>query len=134
MLAFSTDSAEVTNTIKLNNVMVDGLGIGDVGQIVLRDRQQMADEGVVIIVVPVQQQTGQVGGEIEIITRGFVYVKESQELISKIKERAVSCLKPQEQVVTNWQRLRKKIELSVEKLLYEETERQPLILTVVLEV
>lgn len=134
MLAFDTDAAEVTHTIKLNNVMVDGLGIGDVGQIVLRDRQQMADEGVVIIVVPVQQQTGQIGGEIEIITRGFVYVKESQELISKIKERALSCLKPQEQVVTNWQRLRKKIELSVEKLLYEETERQPLILTVILEV
>jgi len=134
VLAFTADKAYVEKTIELKNVMVDGLGIGDVGQIVLRDRQQMADEGVVIIVVPVQQQTGQVSGEVEIISRGFVYVKESQELIEKIKRRTVSCLQQKEQVVTNWQRVRKKIELSVEKLLYEETERQPLILTVVLEV
>jgi ribonuclease J len=81
ILSISRDGIRVKETIALRNVMVDGLGIGDVGRIVLRDRQQMAEDGIVIIVVPVNQQSGQVTGEVEVISRGFVYVKENKELI-----------------------------------------------------
>jgi len=73
--------------------MVDGLGIGDVGRIVLRDRQVMAEDGIVIIVVPVNSQSGQVTGEVEVISRGFVYVKENKELMEQIKTDTAACLR-----------------------------------------
>jgi ribonuclease J len=133
-LHFSQTKVWLEDALSLKNVMVDGLGIGDVGKVVLRDRQRMADEGIVIIIVPVGQQTGQVNGEIEVISRGFVYVKESQALIDQIKEATYRRLQDDIDVVTNWQSLRKKIETTVEQLLYQSTQRQPLILTVVLEV
>lgn len=130
----SHDRAFKDKKIHLQNVMIDGLGIGDVGQVVLRDRQKMSEDGMVIILVPISQQTGQVNGDIEVISRGFVYIKESKDLINQIKSQAASCLTQQEHVVTNWQAIRKKIENRVEKLIYTTTQRRPLLLTVVIEV
>lgn len=134
ILEVGPQDARVSGTIHLHNIMVDGLGIGDVGQIVLRDRQKMAEDGIVAILVPVSQQTGQIGGDIEIISRGFVYIKESQALIDKIKQGAKACIPQKAHVVTNWQSLRKKIETSVEKVIFNATQRRPLLLTVIIEV
>lgn len=128
------DRVAVAEQLDLKNVMVDGLGIGDIGTIVLRDRQRMSADGIVVILVPIEQQTGQVEGEIEIISRGFVYMKESSELIDKTKLAVKEMLQKHKDVVTNWQEVRKRIETGVERLLYEETERRPLLLTVVIEV
>lgn len=133
ILSFNQDKAWVDETLTLKNVMVDGLGVGDVGNIVLRDRQRMADEGIVVILVPIAEQASQISGEIEIISRGFVYVKENQEVIDAIKKEAHSVLTTK-RVVTNWGALRKKIEIAVEKRIYALTERRPLVLTFVLEV
>ena len=134
ILEFAPDSVRVTGSIDLKNVMVDGLGIGDVGKIVLRDRQQMAADGIVIIVVPVHSQTGQVTGEVEVISRGFVFVKESKELMEQIKTETAACLQSHQGMVTDWQRIRKKISESLQTFLYETTQRRPMILPVVMEV
>jgi ribonuclease J len=134
VLSVNRDKAWISQTLDLKNVMVDGLGIGDVGHIVLRDRQRMAEDGILIVVVPVEQQTGQVRGEIEIISRGFVYMKHSEKLIQEIKQNAIESLGNNTQVVIDWQTIRRKIEASVETQIYEITQRQPLILTVILEV
>ncbi|OGV96830.1 hypothetical protein A2W24_03260 [Microgenomates group bacterium RBG_16_45_19] len=133
ILKFDQDRAWVDATLDLKNVMVDGLGVGDVGHIVLRDRARMKTDGIVVIIVPVEQQSGQVRGDIEVISRGFVYMKESQDIVTAIKTEATACLKHRG-VVTDWQNIRKKIENSVQKKLYDLTERQPLILPVVMEV
>lgn len=120
--------------IDLRNIYVDGLGIGDVGKVVLRDRHVMAEDGIVIVIVPVDHDSGRVRGEIEIISRGFVYVKESSEIISDIKKKVIFTLKDQKGVVTDWGFLRKKIETTLEKFIYTKTERTPLILPVIVEV
>ncbi len=130
----SSDEVKVKETLNLKNVMVDGLGIGDVGRVVLRDRQVMAEDGIVIIVVPVDSQSGQVTGEVEVISRGFVYVRENKELMEQIKTDTAACLKGSRGVVTDWQSVRKKIENTIQTLLYETTQRHPLILPVVMEV
>src|SRR3989344_4534626 len=99
VVEFNQGKVARTGVIPLKNVMVDGLGVGDVGKIVLRDRKTMSKEGIVIVVVPVSQQTGQMGGEVEVISRGFVFMKESQELVEQIKEKVKLSL-PTKGVIT----------------------------------
>jgi len=120
--------------LDIKNVYVDGLGIGDVGKVVLRDRQVMASDGMLIAIVPVRENTGQVSGSIEIVSRGFVYLKESQDLIKNIKAQVHDCLKNHKGRVTDWTFVRSKIEQTLEKFIYKQTERTPLILAVIIEV
>lgn len=120
--------------IEMKNIYVDGLGIGDVGSVVLRDRKAMATDGILLVVVPVAKATGKVSGEVEIVSRGFVYMKESGELIAKIKDKVLETLKHKEGVVTDWSFLRNKIEDNLEAFIFRQTERKPLILPVIVEV
>jgi ribonuclease J len=133
-LLIDHNSTQIGETIELKNVMVDGLGIGDVGTVVLRDRQRMADDGVLIVIVPIESQTSQVRGEIEVISRGFVYMKESTELIEQIKDETIACTRPFEGFVTDWTAIRRKVEKTLEKFVYQSTQRHPLILPVIIEV
>lgn len=120
--------------VEIKNVYVDGLGIGDVGSIVLRDRQVMASDGMLIVIVPVRSDNGQVSGNVEIVSRGFVYVKESKDLLDDIKKEVENCLKGQKGNVTDWSFLRSKIEQTLERFVYQKTARNPMILAVVIEV
>ncbi len=120
--------------IPLRNIMVDGLGVGDVGTVVLRDRQTMAADGIVVVVVPVEQQTGIVQGNVEIISRGFVFMRQSQELVQEIETEVHHTLSRHHGFVSDWTSIRKKIENHLEIFLYEKTQRRPLVLTVVMEV
>ncbi len=120
--------------IDLKNIMVDGLGVGDIGNVVLRDRQTMANEGIVIVVVPMEQSTGQVVGNPDIISRGFVYMKESGKLIEKAREVVLNSLRLKKGTIVDWQYVRKQVEGNLEELLYKETHRRPLILSVVIKV
>lgn len=133
-LGISNQATTIDGTIDLKNVMVDGLGIGDVGTVVLRDRQRMSEDGILIVIVPIEQQTSQVRGEIEIVTRGFVYMKESEELLQQIKDESIKSISSFEGYVTDWQALRRKIEKSLEKMIFKTTERHPLIMPVIIEV
>jgi len=83
----------VIQTMELENIMIDGLGIGDVGDIVLRDRKTIATEGIVVIVVPMDTNSGRVTADPDVITRGFIYVKDSQSLIVQVKRVVLESLK-----------------------------------------
>jgi ribonuclease J len=94
----------------------------------------MADDGVLIVIVPIEEQSSQVRGEIEVISRGFVYMKESTELIGQIKDETITCLRPLQGQVSDWQALRHRVEKTLEKFIFTTTERHPLILPVIIEV
>ncbi len=134
VLGISRHEVKVVDKIITKNVYVDGLGIGDVGNVVLRDRQVMAEDGILLAIVPVNKDNGQVSGHPEIVTRGFVYVKESQDLIKSAEDKVVDCLHGQHTKVTDWNFLRHKIENVLEKFLYDATNRRPLIIAMVIEV
>jgi ribonuclease J len=134
ILGINKQGTFIDGTVDLKNVMVDGLGIGDVGTVVLRDRQRMSEDGILIPIIPIEAQTSHVRGEIEVITRGFVYMKESEELIDQIKQETINSIKSFEGYVTDWQAMRHKIEKSLEKMIFKTTQRHPLIMPVIIEV
>lgn len=120
--------------VSVKQIMVDGLGVGDVGNVVLRDRQVMSNDGIVMVIVPVNQDDGTLAGEPDVYSRGFVFVKESGDLIKRAQKVVEECLKDNRGSVLDWQFLRRHIEEALEKFLYEETKRRPMILPVVVEV
>lgn len=135
VVEFSADgSVSIPETIPLKNIMVDGLGVGDIGHVVLRDRQTMANEGIVIIVVPIEQNTGKVAAEPDIISRGFVYMKESETLMKEARRVITTSLQLKKGRIIDWQFVRKQIEGNLEEFLYKETHRRPLILSVIMKV
>ena len=116
------------------NIYVDGLGIGDVGTVVLRDRQVMSEDGILLAIVPIRRDNSQVAGDIEIISRGFVYQKESQDLIRDARRHVLSCLKDVKGIATDWGFIRKKIEGELEKFAFDHTQRRPMVIAIVIEV
>lgn len=124
----------VAETISLENVLVDGLGIGDVGNVVLHDRQTIAQEGIVVVVVPIEQSTGRIIGEPDIVSRGFVYIKESGPLLGKARQVVVQSLRTKKGRIMDWRYVRELVEDNLQKFLRKETGRQPLIVPVILEV
>lgn len=116
------------------NIYVDGLGIGDVGTVVLRDRQVMAADGILIAIVPLNKNNSQVAGDIDIISRGFVYQKESKDLINDARKEVFKCLKDQKGIATDWGFIRKKIEDHLEQFAFKHTERRPMIIAIIVEV
>ena len=131
------------NTIKkssqkapANLVMVDGLGVGDVKEVVLRDRQMLAEDGIFVIIAVVDSESGKVKGSPDIISRGFVYLRESRELLSharhlirKVIEEATAEMHP-----INWTFLKDELREELGKFLFRKTERRPMVLPVIIEV
>ncbi|MBI3955845.1 ribonuclease J [Candidatus Gottesmanbacteria bacterium] len=135
VLEFSSHSApRVVETLELENVMVDGLGVGDVGNIVLRDRQTIATEGIVVVVIPIQKSTGRVTSGPDIISRGFIYMKESGGLIDAAKRTVLQSLRLKKGRMMDWQFVRKQISENLSVFLARETGRRPLIVPVIVEV
>lgn len=124
----------ITETIELENVMVDGLGVGDVSHVVLRDRQTIATDGILVIVIPMEKQTGRITAEPDIISRGFIYIKESAQLLDKIKNTVNNSLKLKKGRIVDWQFVRKQISENVERMISQELGRYPLIVPVIVEV
>jgi len=116
--------------------MVDGLGVGDVGEVVLRDRQMLAKDGMFTIVVVVDRQTGQVKGSPDIISRGFVYLRESKELLRDTRKRVVTIVNEAAGSggAVNWSYIKDEIRNKIGQFLFQKTERRPMILPVVIEV
>jgi ribonuclease J len=124
----------IVQTIELENVMVDGLGVGDVKEVVLRDRQTIATEGIVVIVVPMDTNSGRVTSEPDIISRGFVYMKESGPLLDRVKTIVKESLRLKKGRILDWHFIRKNVEEQVASFLRKETGREPLIVPVIVEV
>ena len=133
-ISLSNHVVKMGQKFEARNVYVDGLGIGDVGTVVLRDRQIMSEDGVLLAIVPLKKDNSQVAGEIEVISRGFVYQKENQDLINDARREVQNCLKNLKGQATDWGFIRKKIESQLENFAYKHTQRRPLIIVILLEV
>lgn len=121
-------------TFETKNIYVDGLGIGDVGTVVLRDRQVMSEDGILIAIVPLRKDNSKIAGDIDIISRGFVYQKESKDLINDARKEVYDCLKGQKGIATDWGFIRKKIEGQLEKFAFDQTQRRPMVIAIIVEV
>ncbi len=128
------NKVDIKGRVEAKNIYVDGLGVGDVGNVVLRDRQVMAEEGVVMVIVPVDSQTGKLAGDVDLVSRGFVFEKEAGDLLDEAKEVVRSVLKDKKEEALDLRFVRRNIEENLDKFLYDATKRRPMILPVVVEI
>lgn len=121
-----------------NYIMVDGLGIGDVGEVVLRDRKALAEDGMFVIIAVVNKQLGEIKGSPDIISRGFIYLKESKDLLYQTRKKTIQIVNRAASVNkggnVNWLYVKDELRNKIGEFLYEKTERRPIILPVIIEV
>ena len=135
VLEIDRNSAKVTGTIPTGNVLVDGLGVGDVGNIVLRDRKHLSEDGLMIVVVTISKEDGRVLAGPDIISRGFVYVRESEDLMDGAKTVIKDVLRDcEDRNIKEWAYLKNNIKESLKEYLYQKTKRNPMILPIIMEV
>ena len=134
VLELDSQSAQVTGTVHTGAILVDGLGVGDVGNIVLRDRQHLAEDGIMIVVVTLERHSNVVLAGPDIVSRGFVYVRESEDLMDnarEVVENALdSCL---ERNITDWGKIKTVIKDALSEFLWKRTKRSPMILPIIME-
>ncbi|MDP3058990.1 MAG: ribonuclease J [bacterium] len=133
VIEFSPDSAVVTGKVTAGSVLVDGIGVGDVGNVVLRDRQQLAADGVLVAAITINRSQRKIIAGPDIISRGFVYVKESEALMQQAQLLVTQALARAMQDSTDWGSLRSAVKEALAQLLYDKTGRRPMILPVLLE-
>ncbi len=127
--------AKVTGKVLTGSVFVDGLGVGDVGNIVLRDRQHLAEDGIVIVVLTIEKESATIVAGPDIVSRGFVYVRESDELITEateIVDEEVNIIL--ERGVTDWGKLKSTIKSELTEYLWKKTKRRPMIIPIIQEI
>ena len=129
------ESVGINSKVTAGKVLVDGLGVGDVGNIVLRDRRQLSQDGILIVVVTIDKQDCSVVAGPDIVSRGFVYVREADDLMENAKEKVQIALnKCQENGVSEWSAIKSAVRDSLSRYLYEKTRRRPMILPVIMEI
>lgn len=135
VLEISKDSARLNGNVASGQVLVDGLGVGDVGNIVLRDRKHLSQDGILTVVVTIDKKLGTIIAGPDIISRGFVYVRESEDLMDEskaiVKRALEKCLGNQ---VTEWATMKASIRDDLREYLYEKTKRKPMILPIIMEI
>jgi len=135
VVEFTRNAAYRTDPIPASGVLVDGLGVGDVGNVVLSDRERLSQDGIIIVVVSIDGDTGTILSGPEILSRGFVYVRESEDLLNEARERVASYLKPAaSRGVTDRGKLKKRIRDSLGSYIYERLHRRPMILPIIMDV
>lgn len=135
ILEFTKEHANLGSTVQAGNILVDGLGVGDVGNIVLRDRKHLSEDGLIVVVVTMSKQDGTVVSGPDIVSRGFVYVRESENLMEEarnvVKVALADCEKKK---ITDWATLKSAVRDSLRSFLYEKIKRNPMILPIIMEV
>ncbi|HLG65205.1 MAG TPA: ribonuclease J [Ktedonosporobacter sp.] len=135
MIEVSPDGIALTDHTTSGNVFVDGLGVGDVGQIVLRDRKVLSQDGILMAVLTIDKETGQPLAGPDIVSRGFVYMRDAEELLESARERILeSFIGLDGRHGSDWSFVKDKIKHTLSEFLYEKTRRRPMILPVVMEV
>ena len=128
-------SCKIVDTVTAGKVLVDGSGVGDVGSVVLRDRKHLAQDGMIVVCVNLSSQDGSVISGPDIITRGFVYVKESEELMDSLREVAMEAIERcQRKHIRDWSTIKSAIKNDLSGYLYKTTKRNPMILPVIMEI
>ncbi|MGY5239227.1 ribonuclease J [Clostridium tertium] len=135
VLEISDKGARISGKVTTGTVLVDGLGVGDVGTLVLRDRKHLAQDGLVNIVVTIEKESYSIIAGPDIITRGFVYVKESEDLIKELKQIATdelqNCL---DDKILEWYLIKTNVKKALERYIYDKTKRRPTIIPIIMEI
>lgn len=135
VLEIDEESAKLAGKVPCGSIFVDGIGVGDVGNIVLRDRQHLAEDGIVIVVLTLEKESGQLVAGPDIVSRGFVYVREADELIEDSTEVVDAALeKLLDRGITDWGKMKTTIKDSLGDYLWKKTKRRPMILPIIMEV
>jgi ribonuclease J len=135
VLEMDGKTAEVVDKVPVGAILVDGLGVGDVGNVVLRDRQHLAEDGILVVVMSLDKYTGQLAAGPDIVSRGFVYVRESDELMEEAHEvvynAVMGCL---DRGITDWGKLKGVTKDSLSDYVWKKNKRRPMILPIIMEV
>ena len=135
VIEITTDKMEVTGTVPAGRVLVDGLGVGDVGSIVLRDRKHLAQDGLIVVVAAIDTSIGQVVSGPDIVSRGFVYVRESERLIDDARAIARGVLEECcRDHAYDWTTMKSKVRDELSHMLFQKTKRSPMILPIIMDV
>jgi ribonuclease J len=135
VLELTNKKCKRVGDVTAGKVLVDGLGVGDVGNIVLRDRKQLSQDGIFIVVITIDSQTGAVLAGPDIVSRGFVYVRESEPLLEESRLRVKDALeKCQQAGITEWSTLKSEVRDALSRYLYEKIKRRPMILPIIMEI
>ncbi|MBQ3902492.1 MAG: ribonuclease J, partial [Lachnospiraceae bacterium] len=135
VLSLNEEGAAVTGKVHTGSVMVDGLGVGDVGSVVLKDRQRLAEDGIIIIVMTLQSGTALVLSGPEIVSRGFVYVRGAEDLMDSAREVLNDCMSSlSRKNVNDWNRIKTELKAALSEFVWKETNRRPMILPIIMEV
>ena len=135
VLELSEESAIVTGQVTHGGILVDGLGVGDVGNIVLRDRQNLSQDGIIIVVLTLERYTNNLLAGPDIVSRGFVYVRESEELMDDarkaVSEALEKCLKGRH---TDWNKIKLVIRDAMNDYIWKKTKRRPMVIPIIMDV
>lgn len=135
VLEIDENKAEVVGQVHVGDIMVDGLGVGDVGNVVIRDRQRLAEDGIIIVALSLEKGSGMLVGGPDIVSRGFVYVREADEMMEEatqvVLESVEDCL---DRGIKDWSRIRNAIRDSLGGYVWKTTQRRPMILPVITEI
>ena len=132
---FSATTGAITGRVQSGRVFVDGLGVGDVGSVVLRDRKQLSQDGIIIAILAMNKKTGHVVSGPELVSRGFVYVRDSDAMMTEARRRIEAALsQTPHQTTQDWSVIKTKVRDVMGKFLYEKTKRRPMILPIIMEV
>ena len=133
--SFIPEKAEISGHVPCGSILVDGLGVGDVGNIVLRDRQHLAEDGILIVVLTLERFSNQLLSGPDIVSRGFVYVRESEGLMEEarhvVEDAITDCM---DKHVSDWGKIKNVIKDSLSDFLWKRTKRSPMILPIIMEV
>lgn len=135
VIELTRNSVGISGKIPSGKVLVDGLGVGDVGNIVLRDRRQLSQDGIMIVVVTIDKESCHVVSGPDIVSRGFVYVREAEGLMDDARDRVQAALEHcEENGVSEWSAIKSTVRESLGRFLYEKTRRRPMILPIIMEI
>ncbi|MCR6545911.1 ribonuclease J [Dehalobacterium formicoaceticum] len=134
VIDFTKKKGQLAGKVQAGRVLVDGLGVGDVGNVVLKDRKQLSQDGIVIITLTVDKASGTVAAGPDLVSRGFVYVKESEKLMEDARRKILSVIEKYDQEkIKDWSNLKSSIRDTLGKYLYEKTKRKPMIIPIISE-
>lgn len=135
VLEIDENGADVTGRVQVGNIFVDGLGVGDVGNIVLRDRQRLAEDGIIVVVMTLESGSGQILAGPDIVSRGFVYVRNSESLMDEarmvLNDTMEYCM---DHNITDWSKIKSEVKDALGDFVWKETKRRPMIMPIIMEV
>ena len=135
ILEIDEDGMEFTGSVQSGRILVDGLGVGDVGNIVLRDRQHLSQDGLIVIVLTMDSQTGEVVAGPDVISRGFVYVRESENLMDEVKNVVRSEVrKCEEKGIRDWATIKSTVRENLRNYIFAKTKRNPMIIPIIMDI